>query len=573
MVYRKTSDGIYQVSDRNVNLGSSKDTKSADQAQQDANRPEAVQSPCKNDGTKAIQSIIQNLQNDISNIQRYTNRFSTINGAVSVFVNEDSGVGKDIKTIVDFATTDIGSNIKTMLDPMRAWTINEIQRKAKETMPFLFPGEVPSFVDNLRKGTNLISCAFGKVIETLFGTIGDLLLQFIDQFINGPLCAIQDFISNLFDSILGPIVDSINSALSLITGTIGDIASKLFNALDFVNDLINFFKCETKPECPSVDSINLAGTVFSTDALNLQSSPPENFKYNSSGIGTLPIPGCPTNPIPCGPPQVQFFGGGGFGAAANPIISSNSSSVIGFDIVNPGTGFLEAPKATLVDSCGNGSGSSLQVIMEPAGIGTTSIIGIGTTSTLKVKNIAILAPGDGYLSTLDGSMGGNGRVWKEKDECYVETSDGKYYVVPDKNAVQLNDGDTLICSPPASEVDSYQVVTEIEDILVLDSGFGYEPGDSLEVVPSNGSQIEPVINDRGEIERINIINPGIGFTDIPEIFVKSKNGYNVKLVPVLKSTRISNLDPTIVPPGTQIISVVDCVGRILPKTTFNRVPR
>ena len=38
----------------------------------------------------------------------------------------------------------------------------------------------------------------------------------------------------------------------------------------------------------------------------------------------------------CGPPKVKIFGGNGIGAIANAIISPNSNSVIGFDIVETG---------------------------------------------------------------------------------------------------------------------------------------------------------------------------------------------------------------------------------------------
>ena len=75
---------------------------------------------------------------------------------------------------------------------------------------------------------------------------------------------------------------------------------------------------------------------------------------------------CPTEPQPCGPPKVQFFGGGGVGAMANAVISPISSSVIAFDIVNPGKNYKSPPIAILDDECGKGNGSSLKIRMRPS---------------------------------------------------------------------------------------------------------------------------------------------------------------------------------------------------------------
>lgn len=305
---------------------------------------------------------------------------------------------------------------------------------------------------------------------------------------------------------------------------------------------------------------------------------------NLSIVDALPeAPTCPTDPQFCGPPRVQFFGGMGMGAMANAVISPNSGSVIGFDIVNPGFNYLTPPFANLVDECGYGSGGTLRVQTRRY-TGTDPQKG-----GLEVKNIVVTAPGDGYLASPNGALGGNGRIWKDVDEGYVETEDGKYYVVPDPlNPPELPPGDRFIppSKPPTvpqvqpefpvlePQVPTYPGVTEIEEVVVDDPGFGYEPGDTLEVVPGNGAVLEPVINDRGEITQVKVVKPGIGFVDLPEIVINSPRGYNAKLIPVLKVIPIADIpDLEVIPSGTQLVSIVDCVGKILPKTQFDIVPR
>lgn len=296
-------------------------------------------------------------------------------------------------------------------------------------------------------------------------------------------------------------------------------------------------------------------------------------KVNALSIlDALPnAPKCPTNPQLCGPPRVQFFGGMGMGAMANAVINPNSKAIIGFDIVNPGFNYLTPPFANLVDECGYGSGGTLRVQTKPYSGGDPQKGG------LEIKNIVITAPGDGYLAAPNGSLGGNGRVWKDVNEGYVEREDGSYYVVPGgQEPPNLPPGDKFI--PPQPQPDpqppTYPAVTEIEEVFVVDPGFGYEPGDTLEVVPNNGAVLEPVINDRGEIAQVKVIKPGIGFIDLPEIVINSPRGYNAKLIPVLKVTPIADVpDPTVIPAGTELVSVVDCVGKILPRTQFDIIPR
>lgn len=330
----------------------------------------------------------------------------------------------------------------------------------------------------------------------------------------------------------------------------------------------------TRSEANSIASLNPSQLFYYQDGNGYQRELLIEQVNELTIIDALPDgPACPTDPQLCGPPRVQISGGMGMGAMANAVISPVSSSVIGFDIVNPGFNYSTPPFANIVDECGSGSGSKLSVQAQKYTGNDPQKGG------LEIKNIVVTSPGDGYLSAPNGSLGGNGRIWKDVGEAYVERDDGSYYVVPSgKEPPNLPPEDKFIPPQPPTELDpniiSYPVVTEIEEIFVDDPGFGYEPGDTLEVIPGNGAVLEPVINDRGEIAQIKVIKPGIGFIDLPEIVVNSPRGYNAKLIPVLKVTPIADIpDPTVIPSGTQLISVIDCVGKIAPKDIFDRVPR
>jgi hypothetical protein len=266
---------------------------------------------------------------------------------------------------------------------------------------------------------------------------------------------------------------------------------------------------------------------------------------------------CDTGAKPSGPPILNIFGGEGLGVQANTIISPVSSGVIGFDIVNGGKNYTSPPFAQLVDQSGKGSGSKLQ-----------TEISNGSVTRIKIK-----APGDGYLAAPDGSYSGGGRVIKRPEQGLIQKPDGTYVVVPPNVTPELEPEDILIPpSIPPIQPSIYPVILEIEDIDIDNPGFGYQPGDQIIVTPDRGAVLEPVI-DNGRIIRINVISPGSGFDDFPEITTNSPTGYNLSARPIFRVRRLDEEQSFIPPPGATIISVVDCVGIVPPKKEFDRVPR
>ena len=287
-------------------------------------------------------------------------------------------------------------------------------------------------------------------------------------------------------------------------------------------------------------------------------------------------PPCPTSPQTCGPPKVKIFGGNGIGAIANAIISPNSNSIIGFDIVDPGRGFLSPPYVELVDECGKGQGAAARAIIGPLDgrNGNPSVINPVTNKPeTGVVDVVVDAPGDGYIATPDGSLGGNERVWAEPQEGYGIDDDGNYVVVPEG----VNPPDNIVIYyPPRVTPDTdtevtpgtdqdfpqtgpqYPVILEIGDVIVSDPGFGYQPGDTISITPDNGAVLEPIIVG-DSVTGVRIKEPGIGFNDIPTIEVVSDTGYNAEFKPVFNIVDPESLDQ--IPDPGQIIQVIDCVGK------------
>ena len=89
---------------------------------------------------------------------------------------------------------------------------------------------------------------------------------------------------------------------------------------------------------------------------------------------------CEVGPQPCGPPTLHFFGGGGIGAEANPVVDSNGN-LLAVDIVKPGFGYKTPPQIQVIDPCKNGKGAVLQTEINNG----------------RVKRVVVLDTGFGYL--------------------------------------------------------------------------------------------------------------------------------------------------------------------------------
>jgi hypothetical protein len=66
--------------------------------------------------------------------------------------------------------------------------------------------------------------------------------------------------------------------------------------------------------------------------------------------------------VECGPPTIQIFGGGGIGAAANPIVG-NDGALMAVDLIRGGNGYKFPPLVAARDACNNGSGATFVSII------------------------------------------------------------------------------------------------------------------------------------------------------------------------------------------------------------------
>jgi hypothetical protein len=178
---------------------------------------------------------------------------------------------------------------------------------------------------------------------------------------------------------------------------------------------------------------------------------------------------CLTGDQPCGPPTLKFFGGGGVGASANPVVDVNGN-LIAVDLVSGGFGYKIPPQVQVIDPCNNGSGAVLQTIL-----GTGALTGV-------VVQVIVKDSGQGYL-------------------------------------------------PPAQTVPQYPAIIELTGVTVTNPGFNHNCGvDTIEIIPSNGTVLSYNCDPFGKIKSVSV-DKGGRFTELPQIRMNTETGVNATFVP------------------------------------------
>ena len=79
--------------------------------------------------------------------------------------------------------------------------------------------------------------------------------------------------------------------------------------------------------------------------------------------------------------------------------------------------------------------------------------------------------------------------------------------------------------------------------------------------PSNGAEFKLMCDPLGGIIDVEVVKPGLGFTDDPVLYIQSDTGYNARMMPVFKVNRVGEDIDEVSVPLENIIQVVDCVGK------------
>ena len=228
-------------------------------------------------------------------------------------------------------------------------------------------------------------------------------------------------------------------------------------------------------------------------------------------------PNCSTNVLKCGPPRVDFLGGGGQGASGSAIVNA-LGQIIGVAVAGRGSGFIEPPLLSFFDSCENGYGAGGFVRIKDG----------------SVSEVVITDGGQNYLpNTTETTLNEDGSLTEKE-------------VIPDPNANY--DGEV-----------SY--VTSLSDVVLVNTGFGYEDGDTVTVEGGTGQAEAELIIEDGLVAGANIINGGFGFTNLPDLVINSDTGAGARLKPVLKFTRVEDAAELAQITQDAVVTVISCIEK------------
>jgi hypothetical protein len=556
------------------------------EANDNESRPKIVPtiSRCEPAPVVGIQREVKNMIAEVQRIQKTANDWET---KVSTKIDN---IEEAIAKVKDNATKAIAGDVKRITTEIQKNAIKKVNDTLKDTYHDVFPSELGELKTKVEAANDELSCLFRNIMKNLTGMVGGFLNQIMDRFITTPLCAIENFIGSLLGKITGLIDSAIDSVMGPIKGLLagmGVASSAVDDVMGFATNALSLLSCDEDPRCSEVKEWNPINGPEISATLDLFSI--VNKAKQAAGLVQNAVEGvanigdtlsnlaknadfsdaltdtCNVGPVFCGPPTVEFIGGGGSGATGNVIVSA-ITTVLGVDIITPGGGYIGPPRLKFNDSCNKGKGATGRAVVENG----------------QVVQVIIDNSGIDYLPSPDGSQGGDGRTWAESDETTVKRDDGTYDIPykpgevisvspgdqvtePGGNQVSIIESTTITTKSPQDVVPrgtspilntgDYPVVLEVEDINILDPGFGYDEND--EVVIGNGAELKIKTDALGSVTGVDVINGGIGFTEDPDLYIKSDTGYNAKLIPVFKVNRV---DPDTAP-SAAVVQVIDCVGK------------
>ena len=443
----------------------------------DDSRKTPIKSNCEKDNSevKAIQMVIQNLLT----LTQYAKKASQNSSGSQGFAS--AGAPNFIDSEIKKASKLVAGFLKDVLAKGRGAAVKEINKTLEQITPALFPNQRDKAKKGIEKATDAISCAFNKIIAGLISLVESLLKDLVNKYVIGPICAIEDFLGKVIENVLGQITDAIDSVFeslsSLFSGaldSIGGALDAISSVLGIASSILEFFTCDEEKNCPTYD-----GWTFGSGSVTMPSIS-DGFGKKLKGIvdglgdGGGAEGQCNTQGFPCGPPTVEFYGGGGSGASGNAVVSV-TGAILGIDITNPGQGYSSPPTVSIGDGCGNGSGAVAKAIIGALDGLLGDFDGIngdglgqgdaGYVAPIGVTDVEMVDVGLNYLSGPNGSVGGGGvTIANEGDAIYTD---------PDGNLEYYDSGATI----PVQE----------------GGGIGLSPGSQGQVYDDDGNLVQEIV--------------------------------------------------------------------------------
>ena len=494
---------------------------------------------------------ISKISNEMKEFSRKMKVFQKLNSS-DVFVNPLYGGIVDMQAELKLTSNRIQNSVTKLVRRGRSYVIGETLDKLSTTFKDKVPKPLQGVAGEATNAlSNTIYCNFEKIQDQLGDYLMKSLENMLGQLLDVPICGVENFlgdmfgqINNILDTSLGSIFDQLNSIQG---GGISPPSKTFSNSIKFADIITGILECDQTncPENTSYSSKNGIRKAVPDDFSNLIPKIGVSSFVNplldaidgaipqlpglpslDGAIPALPsAPNCSTNVLRCGPPRVDFLGPlalGGQGATGEPIVNV-LGQVIGVAITGKGSGYTEPPLLSFFDSCENGYGAGGFVRIKDG----------------SVDEVVITSPGQNYLpNTTETDLDGNVKE-------VIPSPDGNY------------DG-------------SVSYVSSIADVVLTNTGFGYQDGDTVAVEGGTVSdevsqgigqaEVELIIED-GLVAGANVINGGFGFTSIPDLVINSDTGSGARLTAVLKFTKVEDATELAQISQDAVVTVISCIEK------------
>ena len=446
----------------------------------------------------------------------------------STYLDPVYGGFVDMQKEIKFTASKIHNSMTGLVRRGRTWLIQESVGKFSEELSKKVDRHTKLKVTNATSRLNkLIYCNIEKIADGLLDYIEGSLENMVGSILDVPICAIENFLGDMFGQVLNVLDNDLGGLFGQLNNLHGGgiaLPSEVFTkGIQIANLITNVLECDgvTCPVEPTSFS-NKYGVqkkiedkmdgIVEKASLNKLINPLLD-KIDNAIDAEPSKPDCNTNVLRCGPPKVDFIGGGGRGVTGSAIVNA-IGRVIGVAIGGAGSGFTSPPLLTFVDSCGNGSAAG----------------GYPRIKDGKIVDVVITEPGSGFLpNTTETTRDENGDLVVKE-------------VIPDPNGNY--DGEI-----------SY--VTQLDDVVVQNAGVGYSEDDTVTV---DGAEVELVIQN-GHVIGANVVNSGFGFTDLPKLQINTNNGVGAKLLPVLKFTKVDDAESNVEITQDAVVTVISCIQK------------
>jgi hypothetical protein len=427
------------------NVKSDADNQEEEDGRQESTLPATEKCAKSLDKTQIeLKRFIQRIEETQRRSQNWSYWTKTKGAQLASGVFRTETIDIDIQRTAQF----IAGELKEFLNAIREFISELIDSEVSNFYKFLFPEEEKELEKAHDGAIDLITCLFNKIIANLVKIIGDLLKSIVGKIVNAATCAVENIVSSILGQLLGLITGTLNAIFGPISALIGSAIDLGGDILGFVAQILGFFLCDEQSACPeNTEWSSWGGAAGSKSTLDFNKIfnktkevsenakkvvDPNNFDFNLD-FSSVFEDTCNIGPILCGPPTVDFTGGGGRGARGNAIVNL-AGNILGVDIITPGSGYSGPPNVTFIDACGKGKGASAEVEMEDDE---------NNPGKKKVKRVKIKYPGSGYLSGFDGSRGGDGRVFANADQVVIKRDDGTFEVFNPDDPFEVFEGDEV----------------------------------------------------------------------------------------------------------------------------------